>query len=642
MRKNFKQILSCVILVALTFAVPGISQDLVFENDFDQHTTAKLYESDDLDADWSEPIWEDGVREERVSIVTGADAFGGEGSSLAVAYPADVHGTKLTGAQWQLDLGAEYEEATLTYRLKFAEGFDFVRGGKLPGLAGGSAPSGSEQATGFNGWTGRLMWRTDFDGTSGDPQQLVSQAISYAKHVNSGFDGDGVQEDKEYLEDANGDPIQIDSGVWYKITQRVKMNDPTEANGVLQIWVDDQLVLDRSDIRFRKTSKLKIDMVYFSTFFGGNSDWKTSKDEIVFFDDFEVTAATPRFIKVPDHYPTIQEALDAANPEDTVAVRGTHTVNLILDKNIRFRGYTGTKLIVDDPNQPVITVATSDVQVKRLEIEGGSEGVLVLSGNEGVRINDVDIQDAQRGISVQADCHNLLVRKCDISFCELEGVRVTGVTNAKVIDCECIRNGDSGFTFFDVHDLVLEGCVSKSNGAMGFGVLGDDAYLFDNKSINNPDVGFWLTGDNMNVVDNESRSSGLHGFNFGSVSDGTMVDNYSRNNKQAGFVWAQSCSRNSIIDNLARRNQLDGYVIGVEEGNSLSSNNVLEFNVADDNGGNGFYCGVQSALTEVLFNHSEDNDLFGYVDRGQDNFFNGNSCDDNGSGSSDPPGICDD
>lgn len=75
----------------------------------------------------------------RVSIMTGSQALGA-GSSLAVSYPEDEVGTKETGAQWQLELDGEYEKAFLSYRVKFADGFDFSRGGKLPGLAGGTDP----------------------------------------------------------------------------------------------------------------------------------------------------------------------------------------------------------------------------------------------------------------------------------------------------------------------------------------------------------------------------------------------------------------------------------------------------------------------------------------------------------------------
>ena len=49
----------------------------------------------------------------------------GKLSGGAVAYTEDELATKETGAQWQLELSGEYEEAFLSYRVQFAEGFDF-------------------------------------------------------------------------------------------------------------------------------------------------------------------------------------------------------------------------------------------------------------------------------------------------------------------------------------------------------------------------------------------------------------------------------------------------------------------------------------------------------------------------------------
>src|SRR6185436_12504175 len=50
--------------------------------------------------------------------------------------------------------------ASRRYRMRYEvmpEGaFDFVHGGKLPGLGGGSVPAGGSSAT--DGWSGRLMW----------------------------------------------------------------------------------------------------------------------------------------------------------------------------------------------------------------------------------------------------------------------------------------------------------------------------------------------------------------------------------------------------------------------------------------------------------------------------------------------------
>lgn len=68
------------------------------------------------------------------------------------------------------------------------------------------------------------------------------------------------------------------------------MNTPGKNDGIIQSWLDGELVLDRRDIRFRDTNTFSIDQLYFSTFFGGDDpSWAPSKNETVLFDDFNVS-----------------------------------------------------------------------------------------------------------------------------------------------------------------------------------------------------------------------------------------------------------------------------------------------------------------------------------------------------------------
>ena len=76
---------------------------------------------------------------------------------MAGAQPA-LQGRCTGGAQWRLELGDDYDELYLTYRVRFADEFNFVKGGKLPGLVGGEANTGGRVPTGRDGWSARMMW----------------------------------------------------------------------------------------------------------------------------------------------------------------------------------------------------------------------------------------------------------------------------------------------------------------------------------------------------------------------------------------------------------------------------------------------------------------------------------------------------
>ncbi|MFY0991471.1 polysaccharide lyase [Halomonas sp. C05BenzN] len=189
---------------------------------------------------------------------------------LRVHYPA---GTSSPGDDEQGGAGfytepaslAGAEQACLSYRVRFEPGFDFVKGGKLPGLYGGEAPSGGETADGENGFSMRLMWRE------------LGQGELY-----------------EYVVDQEGTSVgrgawTFPSGEWVTIEQEIVLNDHDQANGLARLWIDGQPVLEQRDIVYRTTPDLTIDGLMFSTFFGGTGEeWRTPRDQYADFADFRL------------------------------------------------------------------------------------------------------------------------------------------------------------------------------------------------------------------------------------------------------------------------------------------------------------------------------------------------------------------
>jgi hypothetical protein len=195
------------------------------------------------------------------------------GRALEVSYPTGGVGPKQTGAQWMAALPPR-DSYTLEYRLRFSADFDWIKGGKLPGLGGGKAPTGGF----FNpdGFTSRYMWR--------EGGRLV--VYLYWAGQRSAARSTG----RQYGED-------LDTGVVlvrdrdYVLRQRVTMNTPGVADGSLEVWVDGKPVLRRADLLFRDdaTKTWQIDRFFFSTFHGGNDpSWAPSHDCTVQFDDFAV------------------------------------------------------------------------------------------------------------------------------------------------------------------------------------------------------------------------------------------------------------------------------------------------------------------------------------------------------------------
>jgi hypothetical protein len=88
------------------------------------------------------------------------------GPVLQATYPANGFSSSNSGAQfynlWNTSDGSYFETMLATYEVAFDTSFNWVKGGKLPGLRGGLNPtgcSGGNEANGQDCFSTRLMWR---------------------------------------------------------------------------------------------------------------------------------------------------------------------------------------------------------------------------------------------------------------------------------------------------------------------------------------------------------------------------------------------------------------------------------------------------------------------------------------------------
>ncbi|GEK74017.1 MULTISPECIES: polysaccharide lyase [Halomonas] len=168
------------------------------------------------------------------------------------------------------DALAGAERACLQYRVRFEPGFDFVKGGKLPGLYGGEAPSGGDEADGENGFSMRYMWRANGQG----------ELYEYA-----------VDQDEDYGKSVGRGRWTFPTGQWVTLEQEIILNDPGQDNGMARVWVDGHPILEQRGIVYRTSESVTIDGLMFSTFFGGHGkDWRTPRDQHADFAGFRFYA----------------------------------------------------------------------------------------------------------------------------------------------------------------------------------------------------------------------------------------------------------------------------------------------------------------------------------------------------------------
>ncbi|WP_155914745.1 polysaccharide lyase [Asticcacaulis sp. AC460] len=253
--------------VVMAVAVGSVQAAPVLSVDFDGYTPG-AYAPADFQADWGlAPSESTGLTAGRTVIA--ADPHDAANPVLRVTYPAGLIGGN--SAMTFTTRFAPSKSYWLQYRVMFAPGFTWVKGGKLPGLGGGDFPTGCLKDGSFDGFTTRLMWRVD------------GSAWSYLYHPGKKEDcGDNY---------ALG---RFEAGPWYVLTQHVVLNDIGQANGSLVQYIDGVEVLRMEDRVWRRSETVMIEGIKMDTFFGGSTlDWAPPSDQNVYFDDFLVSAESP-------------------------------------------------------------------------------------------------------------------------------------------------------------------------------------------------------------------------------------------------------------------------------------------------------------------------------------------------------------
>ena len=240
---------------------------------FNNHQPA-LYTQKQLAEDWHNVIWDGTQNRARVL----RDPQNPRNHVLRVKYPANVVGPWHSGSQFFAQL-PPHDEYWLTYRVRFQQGFDFKKGGKLPGLGSGDGRyAGGRKPYNGDGWTARLMWKED--GT----------LIPYLYYV-------GMPKTSRF---GHHWPINanIRRGHWHEVTQRVRVNTPGRRNGLYEIWMDGRLMTRKHDMIWRSGNKAPVDAFFFSTFHGGAGyDWAPRWDSYIDFDDITISRHMPLRIR---------------------------------------------------------------------------------------------------------------------------------------------------------------------------------------------------------------------------------------------------------------------------------------------------------------------------------------------------------
>jgi parallel beta-helix repeat protein len=145
-------------------------------------------------------------------------------------------------------------------------------------------------------------------------------------------------------------------------------------------------------------------------------------------------------ITVPDDYPTIQDAINAATDGDTVFVRnGTYSNDIIVSKPLLLVGEAPDSTIING----TVSIESNNVEIGKLCVEGG-QGI-ILENVKGCVINDT-ISRGSHSFGVAL----LNTSDSQISFCKMYSNYYDGI-------CLDHISNNNTISYNDIHDVNRDG-----------------------------------------------------------------------------------------------------------------------------------------------------------------------------------------
>jgi len=229
--------------------------------------------------------------------------------------------------------------------------------------------------------------------------------------------------------------------------------------------------------------------------------------------NFEKVKAEPKNTKVPTDYPTIQAAIDAADPGDTIFVyNGTYYENLAINKALNLVGEDKDITIIDgskgQSGSRVVNINANGVAVSGFTIQNGSHSnIMIWSNNNSIIGNRIANNTWMGGVYVQYGAYNIIQ--------------------------DNIFNNNS-------NAIYLYWQTSINN-------------IVTNNSIIDNDLGIFVWASKENTISGNTLSNNLEGMMFSWDSVNNFVSDNVIKDNECGIHFS-ACSGGNIM----RRNEMDG------------------------------------------------------------------------------------
>jgi parallel beta-helix repeat protein len=225
------------------------------------------------------------------------------------------------------------------------------------------------------------------------------------------------------------------------------------------------------------------------------------------------SATDSNVISVPGDYLTIQQAVNAANPGDTVFIRASvYEEHVNIDKTVYLIGSDPVSVIIDGKGVGnVVTVSANNVVVKGLSLRNSGSPFyagLYISNAENVSVTNITVTNCSMGIRVDSSR--------DISVCDNEifnnsyiGLRLWHYTTGTTVSGNVISNNPYGIGLFTYSSESNVSMNLITNNSIGLSLVNSE---YNDVQMNN------ITDNSMYGIHLDDRLTANNTFSQNQIS----------------------------------------------------------------------------------------------------------------------------
>jgi parallel beta-helix repeat protein len=289
------------------------------------------------------------------------------------------------------------------------------------------------------------------------------------------------------------------------------------------------------------------------------------------------SAASQTTIDVPKDYLTIQAAIDAASPGDTIIVSsGTYYELLNIDKSLTLQGEDRDTAIIDgNGTGTVVFVSANNVAISGFTIRNSSNygcGIYLTGSNNvfGGNVFENCLTSIRLVFSSDNTVSGNIIRNSYDNGIYLWNsssnvISENNVTESGAIDIEIRENSN---------DNIFERNILTNSETWGIYVRSCFNNIFDGNTIRNGQGGVVVLDYARNNIfsENTIENYSEYGIQIGSSNYNTFSKNTIRNNKLGIYLWGSS--GNTFTKNIVESNTA-GLDLSASNNNTLYHNNFI-------------------------------------------------------------------